>query len=847
MPFLWAVLDLVRAAVDDAASGRAFADGRETAALLRYAIPVPDRIAEAPLVVVPGIALERDAYGQAVTVALGAAALLATTFAMAAFLIQARIEARASDGLGRRILSGISSAPVSASETAQRAATSASEALVGLRPVLGSVIGAPALSAAIFLGAFLHLCAQDLRLAALAVLGLVAFGFAARERETRARRLAAAAITADGALRRALVNLARHLSALAAHGTAAAEHERIFAELAPARKPAAAAERSSFAMAGTALGVSLATPLLVLGAAASLGVSGWISGGEAAAAALAAGLSIAALDGAIRWRRRLGQARPVFAEIARQIGAFNARRRDAAGRPLPSAGALVAEAITSDGTLQGGRLAGLELSLDLPSHVALIGDAGSGARSFAGLLGGQVAPRSGRIAFGGIDLADADPADRARRLAFAGGDTLLMPASLRTNLLYGCPDPNAPDIEGRLGEALETAGLAGFVYRRGLAGTIDTRREPKLTGNVVAAREAVRDALAAGGLSDRVQVFDPETYNPQATIGENILFGVPLGDTFRDANLPSHGFMRDLLDREGLSTPLAELGAAIVRNTIEMFWDLPSRGSIIGRFSLLSRTERDEFETVLARQAVPGRNAAAARDQVRLIGLALRYSETRHRLGLVNPDLSNRILGLRKLFAREVPRSLGAAVEFFRPNEISAATSVLDNLLFGRIVENRADARAEVLPVVRRVLDDLDLTGEVIRIGLDARLDPVANGLTSAQLAALDLVRCLVRRPDNLVVQRALDDLPAIDATELARRLGESCAGGGLVAVLPRQAAAAAALFDRVLRFEGGRVLSDDAGRGFTLPAEAGLTGEAGPGDDALPWLYGPPATNSVE
>ena len=68
------------------------------------------------------------------------------------------------------------------------------------------------------------------------------------------------------------------------------------------------------------------------------------------------------------------------------------------------------------------------------------------ARSASGRGRSKLEPASGELTYGGIDLKTADPAERARRLAYAGGDTVLVAGSLRQNLLYGCPNPDAAEI-----------------------------------------------------------------------------------------------------------------------------------------------------------------------------------------------------------------------------------------------------------------------------------------------------------------------------------------------------------------------------------------------------------------
>src|SRR5204862_8237696 len=119
------------------------------------------------------------------------------------------------------------------------------------------------------------------------------------------------------------------------------------------------------------------------------------------------------------------------------------------------------------------------------------------------------------------------------------------------------PTPGGAEVGPRRPGAATAVGLARLIHARGLPGTVNPGREPKLAAAIVDARRAVLAALAAEGMEDLVEPFDPQRYNHQATVGENILFGMPLGDTFREANLPSHPFVRAILEAEGLTKPLA--------------------------------------------------------------------------------------------------------------------------------------------------------------------------------------------------------------------------------------------------------------------------------------------------
>jgi ABC-type transport system involved in cytochrome bd biosynthesis fused ATPase/permease subunit len=218
---------------------------------------------------------------------------------------------------------------------------------------------------------------------------------------------------------------------------------------------------------------------------------------------------------------------------------------------------------------------------------------------------------------------------------------------------------------------------------------------------------------------------------------------------------------------------------------LEIFADVPDGHPLFARFSFFSAPERGFYEALVERQNDRRRGAEPGRDRERLIELALRYSESRHRLGLLDAAMEQRIVAARAAFAHMLPTSLRPAIEFYDPQRLCAAASLQDNLLFGRIAHDQAGAEQAVYAVIRRVLTARGLDGDVVRIGLDTPVDVEADDLSGSDAAAVDLARCLVRRPDVLVVERALLGLPRASAVALLRRLRHALIGRGLIVVLP--------------------------------------------------------------
>lgn len=812
LPLGWSALELLRIAIDDGINGNAFKNAA-TAPFLRLALPMPQAASDGPLVLSPGFALARGSFGAATAAGL---VTLAAAAAAAAWLMR-RLQSRIADQTVHRLrlslLDGLIEARPAAGEDARHAAGLAGAPLIRTHDFLGAAILTPAsVLAAVGLG-LLYSVSIDWRLTLATALSLVALVLAWPRRLHALDRVAAARLNAGAKLQRAMADLVRRLPAVRAHGTETFERSQLAQELTKPNPVLQRAGREVEVATGLATLALFMAPAVVLGVAVWISLGGGITAGQAGAATAAACLGLIGVHRLVGWERDLDTARPVFEAIARSLAALQSRKRTAAGT-LPGSGALAAQGLSGYEPASGQRLPSLDLSIAFPAHVALTGDPAAGPRVLAAMIGGQIEPSTGRLTFGGVDLAAVDPGERARRIAYAGGETILIAGSLRRNLLYGVADAESADAEQRLLEAATVVGLDEFIHARGLSGSISPAREPKLAAAIVDTRRAVRAALAARDASSFVEPFDPARYNRHATVGENILFGVPLGDTFREASLPSHSFVRAILEAEGLTKTLTAMGLSIAASMVEIFADIPDGHPLFDRFSFFTAAERGYFEDLLGRQSEGRRNAARGGDQERLISLALRYSESRHRLGLLDPDIEARLVAARAAFANLLPSSLKPAIEFYDPNALCAAASVMDNLLFGRVAQDRAGAEAEVVRVVRRVLTDRGLDHDVFRIGLGTRIDPRGAEFLPSETAAIDVARCLARKPDVVVIEHALDGLTEATAEVFVDRLRRALIGRGLILVVPELTSRMdTPRFDLVLRFDRGEVSVDDRRR----------------------------------
>lgn len=545
----------------------------------------------------------------------------------------------------------------------------------------------------------------------------------------------------------------------------------------------------------------------------------------------------------------------------------------ASGSPFPTETLAVKRLVAEDLRLvdhQGAALVeGLSFDAALPATLGAFGDSGGPgalARAFARLE----RPVAGQVAIDGHDLHAVPEAWLRRDVAYAGPDPFLFPGSLRENLLYGVRRPPFSEEGGdaeerrrrlealrtgnplddprrdwvdydRLGvmdadaldrfllEALDVAGLRADVYRFGLAGRVGMALDADMEARIVAARRALRERLSGQGMHRLVEPFDPQAYNPQATIVENITFGVPR-DGGSPRRLAEHPLFRRALEESGLLPDLQRLGERIAETMTEIFRGLPPGHALFEQFSFIAADDLEEYEDILRRRAPKagkkGRGGLTSADRERLVHLTLDYSEPRHRLGLIDGEVADRILLARRRFHALAGEAAGP-VDFYDPDRVCAAAPLRDNLLFGRIAFGQADAEARVAAELTRVVDELGLREAVERVGLGHGVGPGGRLLTPAQRARVALARALIGRPSLLLLDQALASLPEAEAARVLARVAQWQDGRSLF--FAGRVAPAGISFDVSLVFDGARA------RLAAADGPAAQTGTAGREPDAQP------------
>jgi ABC-type transport system involved in cytochrome bd biosynthesis fused ATPase/permease subunit len=236
---------------------------------------------------------------------------------------------------------------------------------------------------------------------------------------------------------------------------------------------------------------------------------------------------------------------------------------------------------------------------------------------------------------------------------------------------------------------------------------------------------------------------------------------------------------------------------------VEIFADLPPGHEFFEQFSFISSDDLPEFEALLQRINRPGAEINAA-DRARLLTLPFKLIQTRHRLDVLDDNLKARVIEARKALRASSDPAIKAGVEFFEPDAYNAAATIQDNILFGKLVYGQAKASARVGKLIEQVLNELSLRATVIEIGLDFQVGVGGARLAPPQRQKLALARCLLKRPDVMVVNEATAILDAQGQSRTMDGIIKETEGRTLIWVLHNPAHAGK--FDRVLVLDAGRI-----------------------------------------
>jgi len=512
---------------------------------------------------------------------------------------------------------------------------------------------------------------------------------------------------------------------------------------------------------------------------------------------------------------------------------------------------LVAENVVVEHEEGHRSIDGASIKLTLPTHAAILGSGGSGREEFARLLARQDFAQSGSVSLGDTDLAALPDAVTGRRIGFIGQQTYLGSGAIYDVLVYpllrrprdtaddsrdlpswrqqelaeavragnssfdyasdwidyeaaGCR--NSEDLRSRMIEILRLVDLDQMVYEIGLKRSISPRMFPGLAEKILEARAILRQRLHASGDDPIIKSFDADSYNTHATVAENVLFGTPVGPDFAIENLDQNDYMRQVIETCGLTSNFLAMGYKLASINAEMFEGLSPDHEFFERFSFINSADMPTFISILRRVEDHGIDSLKDKDRYRLMALPFKLVETQHFVGFIDEKMTVRLLEARRAFADGLPPHLRESVQFFQEGSYNVASSVFENIIFGKTASTKAGSTAKIGQLVAETVEELGLRDAISSVGLEFQIGVGGSRLTAAQRQKIALARCLIKRPDILIMNEAFSSLDFQIQEKILSNIKAEFKGRSLI--LFESSEERRQQFDNVLRMDQGKFVA---------------------------------------
>jgi ABC-type multidrug transport system fused ATPase/permease subunit len=553
------------------------------------------------------------------------------------------------------------------------------------------------------------------------------------------------------------------------------------------------------------------------------------------------------------WYQQKEDARIKYEQLVEQFhpaGMLDEALQQPSAEAVPHlAGSVVVRNVVFEDEAGVRSLDGVSFTFALNEAVAIAAPSGAGADVLAKLLARLLLPTAGSILIGESDLARLPERVTGRRIAYVAPHPALIAGSICDNLFYPLKHfpqrvrplteaesaarrryerqaelagntPHDPDddwldyaaaaaadraaLVDQAVRVLDIVDLAEDVFDYGLRGTLDPTRAPDLARRIREARALVRQRLQDPRFAGLVEPFDPSRYNTNLSVAENILFGVPIGHTFDAEHVGENAYMRQVLERCGLTNTFLAWGLQVARLMVDLFSGVAPGDPLFERFSFIAAEALPDYQAVVRRATALSLAELSPDDRARLLAVAFQLVPARHRLGVVQPQDYDKLLQARREFAANLPAGLRGTIAFFDADAYNPVASVQDNILFGKLVYGRPQGQREVGALIEEVVDAAGLRRDIVEVGLDFEVGINGMRLPALQRQKVAIARALLKRADLVIFDGALAGLEPMTRTRVIDWLRHGEAAAGLVNV--QSPTEDRRPFDHVVVLDHGRV-----------------------------------------
>ena len=502
---------------------------------------------------------------------------------------------------------------------------------------------------------------------------------------------------------------------------------------------------------------------------------------------------------------------------------------------------------------------GVTFKLPHASRTAILSNNGTAKEAITALLGRLMQPTGGKLKVGDHDLSQMHEAVTGRRIAVLTPNSIFFNATIETNLFLGLqhnppevPTENADmwerdyeeskasgnslfpfhgdwtdyagsgyesrdDLMKETARLLERFELDEELYSLGLRQQIDPEKHPEMVEKLLLARHRMREVLDERGIADLVQSYDYELFNTYSTIAENLLFGKPAADEYRKENLGAIPLVLDILDEFEMRPRFLDIGLRCAELMLELFQGLPPGHPFFDQYSFVDEDLLPEFKTIVRHAKQDGVDSLSEEERDLLMSLPFKLIPQRHRLGIVDEELREIIVKMRHRLHEKHPDLFGTKITKFDPTGYNNGVSILDNVLFGRIVHGRADASDKILEAMVGIVAELGLWEDILTAAFEFQVGIGGSRLSAMQRQKIAVVRTILTKPDICIVNEAFGSLDGDAQNRITARLLDELPDTTFIWV--DSAAAKTIEFNRTYELANGRLTAISGAEAEAAPA----------------------------